>query len=154
MIMMSRQSLTQFVALDNSRLSSLHITCPDIADDLIDALAKSAPNLKIIRLHIPVYSGAIVKNFNFVEVLQISTCIRPDSYKDIVLQGGSFNPKLIELKFRQEFPYEMRFLNKCVADYPNLRKLTLGRDPPVTTLQMELLHNVFPKIESVQLGGF
>lgn len=155
------RNLTHFVDADNSRITSLEIKrCGDLTEDLIHALAKSAPNLNVVCLIIIIESResfhAIMRNFNFVKVLKIENYFKNRKYnnKDIpLLQDECFNPMLIDLKIKIKLPYDTPFLNKLIANYPNLKKLQIESSTPLTSLLFKLLQNGFPKLEAVRLGS-
>lgn len=154
-------TIDAFTQLDNSRLTTLHIRCAQyIPVELINALAKSVPNLKALQLgkvknHDSL--NATRKSFNFAEVLEII-------YDEIGLmccrcsQTGYFNPKLIEFTFEFDgITCDENFMEKLIVDYPNLKKLVLrsnGRRRFANELTASMLNKImdgFPKMESVEL---
>lgn len=149
----------QFAQLDNSRITTLDMRyIIDMSVELISALAKSVPNLKVLRFSCDSdyrIFNAIMTNFNFVEVLQFdpfATYFNHYQQNDVnnhLMQGGCFNPNLIELSVNYTLPYKRPFLKKLIADYPNLKKLVLESMYPFTAPQFRLILNGFSKMQSL-----
>lgn len=126
----------------------------EMSIDFIAAMAESAPHLTHINFITNNYDlnnaekHAILRHFNFVEALKISTWYEP-------LASGYFNPKLRELEIWQ---YGKGHLNQqdliaLSVPYPNLRKLKisikgLGTD---VSLTIRSLLDSFTKLESLTL---
>lgn len=144
--------------LDDSRITSLDIDCLGaFSNDIIRAIAKFAPNLKVFRLEC-CYDfnyhalGAILRNLNFVEVIQITDSKSRNFYNTTpLMQGECFNQNLLELNIDYGFSYDRAFLNKLIADYPKLKKLTIKSTTPLNSKQFQLLLNGFQKMESMTL---
>lgn len=125
-----------------------------ISDNQIDALAKSLPNLKVIRIEYSFVLGvlnAIMKSFNFVEVLKYRKRSNEyDHFNEIneLIQGDCSNPKLIELDVEYTIAEETPFVEKFFVDYPNLRKLKLNLS---TSTQFRQILNDFTRLETLEL---
>lgn len=153
----------RFAKLDNSRITKLDMQyISGISVDLIHALAKSVPNLKVLRFNCQkdyrIVNG-IMRSFNFVERLQFhNACIfynyLPNNENpDHLLHGECFNPNLIEFSNVYNITYKRPFLKKLIADYPNLKKLQLDSKNPLTASQFKLILDGFPKMESLTLNS-
>lgn len=137
----------------NSSIIKMHLRWEDeMPLDDIKALATSVPNLKHIRFSRSKFENsttteldAIMRHFNFVEVLKISICHNSPFY-----HSDYFNPKLNELSIHVVHPDEHynQLLPILIAAYPNLKKLklTLG---PISSLEIEPILNAFVKLESL-----
>lgn len=153
----------KFAKLDNTRITTLDMQyISGISVELIHALAKSVPNLKVLRFNCQkdyrIFNG-IMRSFNFVEVLQFhNTCGIFDYFPNNeignhLLQGDCSNPNLIEFSNVYSFAYKRPFLKKLIADYPNLKKLILDSKYPLTASQFKLILDGFPKMESLTLSS-
>lgn len=155
----------EFSRLDNSRITILDIQfmC-NISDDLIAKLAKSVPNLKILRFNCDYkfrIFNAIMKSFNFVKTLHFDPLDGDfDFYYEHnfdddtqLIQSECMNLNLVELKITYQLPYKRVFLKKLIRDYPNLKKLIIHSTKPLNSSQFKLILNGFNKMESLSLVG-
>lgn len=149
--------LETFAKLDNSRIINLHIKYHGrMTSFLISALAKSAPNLNVLRLTCQ-YDCQIMINvmrsFNFIETLQLYTIYHSDSTSSLECYDTDecFNPKLIELHIRKILPYDASFLNKFINYFPNLEKLNIRSRSPLTSSENDLIRNGFTKMRSLRI---
>lgn len=148
-----------FATLDNSRITILNIKYYyDISDDLIDVMAKSLPNLKIVSFHCDYNVDtfhAIMKSFNYVEVLQLDALnIDFDNHKgnnSTLIKNGCANNKLIELKISYPLSYTMKFVKKLVMDYPHLKKLIIKPTNRNIEKQFEMILKAFKEMESLSI---
>lgn len=151
-----------FAALDNSRITTLNIQYVyDVSNDLIAALAKSVPNLKVLRFNCD-YNFRIfnetMKCFNFVEILELDTLatdfdyyVYDDDDGSTLMNGDFVNPNLIDLQITYTLTFERPFIKKLIKSYPKLKKLVVRSSNPITVSQLKLLLNGFKKIESLTL---
>ncbi len=121
----------------------------------IHGLVKSVPNLKVLRMECRIDAlvfNAIVKDFNFVQVLKIDYYRNDNqSTDDNDDDGDSFNPKLMEFVItNSKLSSETALLMKPIADYPNLKKLKITF-ASITTSQFRQILNGFTKLESLKL---
>lgn len=149
-----------FAALDNSRLTTFNIQYfYDIPNDLIAAMAKSLPNLKIVNFHcdnnVDTFH-AIMKAFNYVEVLQLDT-VNIDfndiqkGNKSSLCKSGCANNRLIELKFLYPVSYTVTFVKKLVNDYPRLKKLIIRPTNNNMYKQFDIILKSFKELESLSI---
>ncbi len=145
-----------FTKLDNKRIINLYICHHNHLPSyhLLSALAKSAPNLKV--LHLGCFYNCqtlidIMRNFNSVEILKFHSFYHSDCAKDLdyVDKGDCFNPKLIELRISRGFPYDTSFLSKLINYFPNLRTLEMKSVYPLSSSDRELILDGFTKLESL-----
>lgn len=150
-------NLANFPTLKNSQITNLYIESDGtFTNGVIVEIATSVRNLKVLHLkckynfYNKVFdTTAIMKHFNFVEVLQITFYHR---HLDIHLEHSEcFNDKLIELTIDQELSYDTRFLNQLIANYPSLKKLVIRSNTPITAQELQLMLNGFQEIESMTL---
>lgn len=154
-----------FAALDNSRITTLNIQYEfDVSNDLIAALAKSVPNLKVLRFNCD-YNFRIfnetMKCFNFVESLefyQFDTSdtdfdhyVHDDEDGSTLMNGNFVNPNLIHLQITYSLPFKRPFIQKLIKSYSNLKKLVIRSAYSITESQFKLVLNGFKKIESLFL---
>lgn len=155
----------EFSRLDNSRIATLDIQFVyHISNDLIAALAKSVPNLKVLRFNCD-YNfstfNAIMRIFNFVEILHFDPLDGNFDYyyeyntedDAILIQNDCVNLNLIEFKITYQMPFKRVFLKKLIHDYPNLKKLVVDSKKPLNVSQFKLILTGFKKIESLSLVG-
>lgn len=123
----------------------------------IQASAKYVPNLKIFKLDDCCIStrqlNAIMRIFNFVEVLEISgtSKIRPDFSDNSYLNvRDCFNPKLKKLTMTRLLSFNIPFLDRLIADYPNLNKLVIN-PIDLSSTEFRRILNGFTKLESLIL---
>lgn len=148
--------LESFAKLDNSRITNLDIRrFPEISVDVVSALAKSVPNLKILRFNFKNYMifNAIRRNFNFVEALMVNDDLKQHHDTNNLIQDECTNAKLIELHLMFLLPYETPFLNNLIKDYTNLKKLTITSLTPISASQFKQILDGLTKIESLELFG-
>lgn len=105
-------------------ITAIRLAFENLELGLIESLAKSVPNLKVLKILArtsPQVSAAIMKHFNFVEVLHIYT----DAWPNPLNVKGS-NPKLVEL-FIDFNGLTNDMVKSCIDKlsdiYPNLRIL-------------------------------
>lgn len=147
--------LKAFAKLDNSEISTLNIrSLFHLPAEIIHALAMSVPNVKVLLFECEFDDcRQLMRSFNLVEVLKIRNfnyIQQNDNYVHFI-QGDCFNPKLTELKIDFDLSYEIPFLEKLIADYPNLKKFVIHSSTPLNTLQFSLILNGFTKMESLTL---
>lgn len=121
--------------------------------DLVKALAKSLPKLKVLKLSCSVNSSdiinAVLTNFNFIEVLHIIGGVNGDNGLNI---GNCFNPKLTDLMAPLPENISRSYLTKLIADYPNLKKFMIAWDP-VASWEFRQILDGFTKLESLTFYG-
>lgn len=159
-----------FFELDNSNISILELTdisiCQSKTDDydgyialatnLIGKLVISAPNLRVLRFKhycAPPMIISIMKNFNFVSVLEMKFTYRIEVKELIATIDDDlcFNPKLTELTIHN-FPFEVSVLKKLIRMYPNLKKVAFYvPSKPIILSTFQFLLNGFGKMESLIL---
>lgn len=156
------ENLAKFPTLKNSQITNLNIESSGglFNDGEFFKITTSVRNLKVLHLKISyIFSvnivfdtSAIMKHFNFVEVLRISDthCIFAKNLFP-VMHGDCFNEKLIELNIDTEIYYSTRFLNELIASYPSLKKLVIRSKTPITAQDLQLMLNGFQDIESMTL---
>ncbi len=143
------ESLTEYPHFGITSLS-LHDRFLNV--NLVQALAKSLTKLKAFKLYVyhnTEIVNTIMSNFNFVEVLHIRGDV--DGYHTSV-DGDCFNPKLTELIAPLPKNAPKMYLNKLIADYPNLKKFQIDWDL-ITSSQFRLVLNGFTKLESLTFIG-
>lgn len=147
-----------FAQLDNSRITKLDLQscfCAINSVDLIGALAKSLPNLWFFSItSIDKHSifNAIRRSFNFVKVLKIRGFIEDNDANNDSFQGDCVNPKLTELNISCRLQLESsEFLQKLIADYPNLVKLKIQLGTPFSSKEFQLIWNGFTKMKYLTL---
>lgn len=149
----------EFSKLDNSRIHTLDLRyIVNMPVELVEALAKSVPNLKVARFCCDgtfAFFNAIMRNFNFVEVLQFDPYymyfdyLRPTNQHIALLQDGCFNENLTELIIKYTWPYNKRLLKKLVRDYPNLKRLVIQSRDELSSSRFRLILRSFKKLESL-----
>lgn len=120
--------------------------------DLIAALAKSAPNLKSLRIIPDDYLQRgelhqILTCFNFVDTLEIEIFRRPSNDTK-----EYFNPKLSEVKLFIDGGLYKEWMAILTAVYPNLKKLKLIfklHSSIVGPLSIQRILDNFRKLESL-----
>lgn len=137
--------------LDNSRISSMDVVnFTNITPAQYHALSMSAPKLKELRCRYDRSTfGAIMAHFNFVECLRFVSYGPHDAVidpNDNYFANSCVNPKLIELSIGFALQNETRFLEKLVADVPNLKRLTIKSQTPIITSQFQLILSGFPRL--------
>lgn len=154
-------ALEHFSKLNNSRLTILDIRyIIDISYDLLSKIARSVPNLKVLFYTCDskyTTFNVITRNFKTIEKLQLDiinyyfgTLDRSDHNNDL-LQGNGYNPNMTELLLYYTLPYATAFITKLIADYPNLKKLSVEALKPFTAEQFKAILTGFPKLESLSL---
>lgn len=157
--------LEEFSRLNNSRLTTLDIQfMHHISNDLIAAIAKSVPNLKVLRFTCD-YDfrtfNAVMAIFNFIEVLHFDPLDGNFDYiyefnnenDAMLLQNDCRNLNLTELKITYLLPYKRVFLKKLIHDYPNLKKLVIDSKKPLNVSQFKLILCGFKEMQSFSLAG-
>lgn len=144
----SIDELASFVKLRNTKITALTLGYHNLELDLIHDLAKSVENLKFLkfdRLTDPLQVSAILKNFNFVEVLEIRLCLEIEI---------SPNLTLVELiiNYRDSRSMDIQFLDQLTSCYPNLKKLKINFEW-ITSEQLSRILKGFTKLESLTLWG-
>lgn len=148
--------LKEFAALDNSRITTLNIQHSyDIKDDLIKAMAKSLPNLKALSFHcdnnVKTFH-AILKNFNYVEVLHLDTLNidfdEAEGNYSTLMKSGCENERLIERIISYPMSYPVKLIKKMVQDYSHLKKLIILPTNPDLNKQFKQILKGFKEIES------
>lgn len=161
----SVERFKEFAKLDNSRITTINIQhCYYISNDLINAMAKSLPNLKNVSFHCKFNINtfhAILKNFNYVEALHLNafnfefdTKDRKGNYTTLLKQGCE-NVTLTELKICYPISYTVKIVEKIAMDYPHLKKLIFL--PPATPTnrdfdkQLKAILKGFKELESLSI---
>lgn len=151
-----------FASSKNLTLTTLHIEYMyDISNELIAALAKSVPNLKILRFNCD-YNDLILnetmKSFNFVECLQFDPldtdhdyCNMYDDEYGTLMKGDISNPNLTELQINYSMQFKRPLMEKLIKSYPNLKKLVVRSWDHISVSQFEMILNGFKKMESLSL---
>lgn len=142
--------------LNNQRITSMDLAhYNNITADQIGALSISAPKLRHLRCkYDPNTFGAVMRYFNFVEVLHFvgnvpnENVIRQD---DNYLEDNNLcvNPKLDELGIN--FPLNAQLLNKLARDCPNVSRLSIRSNSPISSTEFEVILNGFTKLKSVAI---
>lgn len=149
----SSEHIAAFAKLDNSRITVLNIGTTTIPTDLIGALAKSVPNLKVFRFGcFSTYEmfSAIIQNFNFIENLEILYENGID-LTDNTMLTRCFNPKLTKLRIYRRYDCEESFAEKLIILYPNLKKLEIYSSLTITSSHLQVISNGFVKMNSLKL---
>lgn len=156
-----RDVLGTLIRSNNTSINTLSLKWqPDIPSNLIDSLAKSAPNLKCFNVvpppRIPIAGSRqpdlelvqIMHHFNFVEVFSIM--IRSSS---LVQPYTRFNPKLRELTVHVSYLNLLKkWLPTLILAYPNLKKLTVDILMDYRgALRIKPILNGFTAIESLKI---
>lgn len=155
----SVERFKEFSALDNSRITTLNIQhCYKISHNLINAMAKSVPNLKSVIFHCDYNINnfhAILSNFNYVEVLQLDTNgiefdndDRKGTYSTLMKRGCE-NDSLTELKILYPMSYTVKMIKKIAMDYPHLKRLIILPKNRDFTEQFKAILADFKEIESL-----
>lgn len=161
----SVERFKEFAKLDNSRITTINIQhCYYMSNDLINAMAKSLPNLKNVSFHCEFNINTfhtILKNFNYVEALHLSTFDIEFDTKDrkgnytTLLKQGCENVMLTELKICYPISYTVKIIEKIAMDYPHLKKLIIL--PPATPTnrnfdkQLKTILKNFKELESLSI---
>lgn len=147
--------IKSFAKFDNSSLRILNLENFRFRSmNLMSALAKSVPNLKVLRLHSDIDHETLDQiqiNFNFVEILELTgnTDVR---WIITTNENDCFNPKLIEFAINLELiSGEKMFLKKLMVAYPNLKKLTFRSPTEFTVSNLKRILIGFCKLESLDL---
>ncbi|KAG4071586.1 hypothetical protein HA402_011740 [Bradysia odoriphaga] len=163
--------LDTFSGLVNSRITSLnlkHVYTWSIDHDIdelgippmpigsIFALAKSVPNLKVLKFdHDCEWStiAAIMQHFNFVEVLQtkFEENIDPNRLSNAIEVDRCVNATLTKLKITEEFLCDESILTKLIAIFPNLKKLNIDSPKSPSISQFKLILSGFDRMVSLKL---
>lgn len=151
--------IKEFATLDNCRIKTFKMQhYHDISDVLIYAMAKSMPNLKFVSFHCDSNARtfyAIFNTFNNVEILHLDTLdILFDKAKGspgTLLRSGCENPKLTELRILYPMHYSAKYVQKMVADYPNLKKLIITPTNKNFGKQYETILEGFKEMESFSI---
>lgn len=150
-----RTSTHTLAKLKNMTIKKLSLTCDStFSADLIAALAQSVTQLKHFQSQFrnlrSVEQDAMMRHFNFVEVLQIpiiNTPLRED--------GDYFNPNLKEFHifYGGEISYFKPWLTKFITSYPNITKLLLSVFDHNIFFDIRKILDDFPKLETLTVRG-
>lgn len=147
----STNQLDSLARYPNVGITSLSLDHDFLQVDLVPALAKTLTKLKVLKFYgrdnCTTLVNAILRNFNFVEVLHIRGDI--DTYYQLN-DGDCFNPKLTELIF--PLPRSATSLNKLIADYPNVRKFQIDWDS-IESWEFRRILNGFTQLKSLTFIG-
>lgn len=163
----SVERFKEFARLDNSRITTMNIQHGYgyfISNDLINAMAKSLPNLRNVTFHCDYNINtfhAILKSFNYVEALHLDTSNilydfkgRKGNYTTLMKQACA-NVMLTELKICYPISYTVKIIEKIAVDYPHLKKLIIL--PPATPKnrdfykQLKAILTSFKELESLSI---
>lgn len=130
--------------------------------NVISALAKSAPNIRSLRVllddnrvdNLCATESEILVRFNFVKLLELNVYNAP-----LLNHRQYFNENLSEAKFSIFGSFYKEWLVTLIASYPNLKKLELilaRNDISISSndFPIQPILNGFPKLESLKLCAF
>lgn len=150
-----RTSTQTLANLKNMTIKKLSLTCDyTLSADLIAALAQSLTQLKHFRSQFrnlrSVEQDAMMRHFNFVEVLQIPIITTP-----LGEDGDYFNPNLKEFHifYGGEISYFKTWLTKFITSYPNITKLLLSVFDHNISFDIRKILDDFPKLEALTVRG-
>lgn len=126
---------SEFAKSDNTRITKLNIQhCFDIPHDVIAAMARSLPNLKMVTIHCDFSINtffAILKHFNYVEAVHLDAADigweaadRKGNYESLIKRGCN-NGKLTELQISYPIAYSLKMIEKMAMFYPHLTRLVI-----------------------------
>lgn len=149
---------TALEILVKSKNTAMEVLTVDVFEriptDLISELAKSAPNLKQLKIvQGQMFNGtdmnALLQHFNFVEVLDI-----PIWHEHFVDQVNYSNQMLMELTVTSTGAFSESWLTKLMSAYTNLRKLKLLGGFYRNSVKIQPILFGFTKLESLTLRAY
>lgn len=152
--------LMELVRLDNSSIRGLRLNgLFSMPVDLCEALAKSAPHLTLLHVCPITFLNsaeldAIMKHFNFVEILKVNAMGKPLLGEAVHIFNANLNELAIRGDVGEDGLLHTPWLTKLSASYPNLRKLNLiveDQTEQTNSIQIEPILSGFTKLESLSM---
>lgn len=154
----SEELFREFAAQDNTRITTLNIQhCFDIAHDLIVAMSRSLPNLKMVTFHCDYDTNifhSISENFNYVESLHLDASNIDYEAKDrtgdcySLIKRGCNNDKLTEFRISYPLTSTMKMVEKIVVMYSHLKRLVIFPTNRNFNAPFEAILRGFKELES------